>query len=100
MKRVLATIVSALVTLAFAGLVSAQQQPYGTETHPPIIQEQPGMKADTGKTVKKAKKKKKKAKKAKKEMKQDMGTMGTPETAPNATVPSTTEPPPQPVPAR
>lgn len=105
MKRVLATIVSALVALAFAGVASAQQR-YGTDTHPPIIEEQPGLKADTGGTEHKAKKKKKKTKKSKKQKKEDMGTTGTaPVTTPDMTAPNTTAPtppetPPQPEPVR
>jgi mannitol-specific phosphotransferase system IIBC component len=92
MKRVLAIIVSALVSLAFAGVVSAQQ-PYSTDTHPPIIENQPGLNADTAtKTEKKAKKKKKKSKKAKKEMEQGTGTPGA--SAPNATE-TPMQPPPQ-----
>jgi hypothetical protein len=85
MKRVLSCIVSALVAVAFAGLVSAAEYP-ATQSAPPTSGEMSspggetsmGMKNDTtAKPMKKAKKKKKKAKKAKKQMKEmkDMGTM-------------------------
>ncbi|HJV65880.1 MAG TPA: hypothetical protein VJ550_09110 [Geomonas sp.] len=57
MKRTLAMVVSALALLAFAGLSSAQQQPYATDTHPPTIENQPGL--NTGTPEKKVSKKKK-----------------------------------------
>jgi len=67
MKRVLSCIVSALVAIAFAGVVSAADQPVSgvpSDAQPPMTQ------SDTGtgtKVMKKAKKKKaKKAKNAKK----------------------------------
>jgi len=66
MKKVLATIVSALVALAFAGLVSAADMP-STDTHSPNAEPEASMQPKSdAKPVKKAKKKRRKAKKAKK----------------------------------
>jgi len=87
MKRVLSCIVSALVAVAFAGVVSAADQPVSgvpSDAQPPMTQ------SDTGtgsKVMKKAKKKKakktKKAKKAKKmEGTTDTGAMSQPAPAP------------------
>lgn len=75
MKRVLSTVVSALVALAFAGLVSAAE-PYGTDTRSPTTESEPGMTGDTTeKPVTKTKKKWRKTRKTKKEMKDtEMGT--------------------------
>jgi hypothetical protein len=77
MQRVLVTIVSVLVSLSFAGIASAVGTTYSTDTHPPILENQPGLNADGGatKTEKKAKKKKgKKGKKAKKGSDAGLGT--------------------------
>ena len=73
MKKVLSTIVSALVALAFAGLVSAAD-PYGTDTRSPTTE--PGMtEGTTEKPVTKTKKKWRKTRKTKKEMKDtELGT--------------------------
>lgn len=94
MKRVLAAVVSALVSLAFAGVVTAQERAaserYGTDTHPPLIQEQPGLSGDPVKAEQKAKKKaRKKARKERKQLQQ--AAPGT--AAPNPTAP--VQPPPQ-----
>jgi hypothetical protein len=94
MKRALAVLVSALVSLAFAGIVAAQERAgserYGTDTHPPLIEEQPGLSGDPVKAEKKAKKKaKKKARKSQKQMQ---------ETPPATTAPNPTATPVQPPP--
>jgi hypothetical protein len=90
MKRVLSTIVTALVALAFAGLVSAADMP-NTDTQSPNAEPEASMKGDTSaKPMKKAKKKKKKAKKARKMNMGDTGSTS-PSTSPASPTGTTPE---------